>query len=74
MNRFMQKFILKNTDFIALCDLLKASGTCQTGGEAKSVIQNGEVKVDSEVEFRRRRKIKSGQIVEYASQLIQVSD
>lgn len=38
------KFELENEEYIRLGDLLKAAGVLQTGGEAKQVIQAGEVK------------------------------
>lgn len=37
-----------------------------TGGQAKLLIQGGEVKVNGEVETRRRRKLMPGDIVEFA--------
>ncbi len=63
---------LEGSDYIQLCDLLKAANLCQTGGHAKLVISEGEVKVDGKTEFRKRCKIKSGQIVEYNQEKIQV--
>ncbi len=44
----------------------------QTGGEAKQVIQAGEVKVDGAVRTERGAKIRAGQIVTYAGKEIQV--
>ena len=38
-----------NTDFIKLDALLKFAGLCETGGEAKELIQGGAVKVNGEV-------------------------
>ncbi len=50
-------------DYIELNKLLKASGVCSTGGEAKMLIEIGEVRVNDEVEQRKRRKINSGDVV-----------
>ena len=38
-----------NTEFIKLDALLKFAGLCETGGEAKELIQGGAVKVNGEV-------------------------
>ena len=43
----MQK-ILIHTEFIKLDALLKYAGLCETGGEAKELVQNGAVKVNGE--------------------------
>ena len=62
----MEKFQLEGQDFIKLCDLLKTMGLCENGGQAKSEISEGLVKVDGEVELRKRFKVTAGMKVEYA--------
>jgi len=52
-------------EYIRLDDLLKHEGAVSTGGHAKVVIQNGEVKVNGEVCTMRGKKIRSGNSVEY---------
>ena len=47
-------------DFIKLEALLKAAAVVQSGGEAKVIIQNGEILVNGEIDLRRGRKIKKG--------------
>ena len=64
--------LIKTEEFIALCDLLKRVGLCESGGHAKAVISQGEVIVDGQVELRKRAKIRSGQVVEFSSEKIQV--
>lgn len=59
-------------DYIELNKLLKASGLCETGGMAKTVIENGLVTVNGTVEYRKRCKIRTGQTVEYEGQTITV--
>ncbi len=66
-----QEFELRG-DFIELVKLLKVTGLCQTGGHAKIVITEGQVKVDDEVETRKKRKVFQGQVVEFESQKIRV--
>ena len=48
------------TEYIKLQDLLKFAAAVQTGGEAKLVIQEGEVTVNGEVCAMRGRKIRPG--------------
>ena len=44
-------------DFIKLGQLLKLANMVSSGVEAKIVIQNGEVKVNGEIDTRRGKKI-----------------
>ncbi|ULH16326.1 RNA-binding S4 domain-containing protein [Deinococcus sp. KNUC1210] len=50
-------------DVIDLQDYLKFAGLVGTGGEAKFLIQAGEVRLNGEVEIRRRKKIRRGDVV-----------
>jgi ribosome-associated protein len=59
-----QDFILKG-DYIRLDDLLKNASVVNTGGHAKIVIQEGEVKVNGEVCTMRGKKLRSGDNAEY---------
>ncbi|WP_374165355.1 RNA-binding S4 domain-containing protein [Arcticibacter sp. MXS-1] len=52
-------------EFIPLIQLLKATNVVQTGGEAQIVVSEGEVKCNGEVEYRKRLKVKRGDIVEF---------
>ncbi|NJR66304.1 MAG: RNA-binding S4 domain-containing protein [Leptolyngbyaceae cyanobacterium CRU_2_3] len=45
---------------IKLDQFLKWAGAVQTGGEAKLLIQSGEVKVNGKMETRRGRKLLEG--------------
>ncbi len=48
------------TDYIKLQDLLKLAAAVQTGGEAKLVIQEGDVTVNGEVCTMRGKKLRPG--------------
>ena len=61
-----------DSEFIRLQDLLKLSGLCATGGMAKIVIQNGEVKVNGEVCTMRGNKLRGGDTAEYEGNIIEV--
>ena len=58
--------------YIELIKLLKATGFCGTGGSAKMVVEDGLVRVDGDVELRKRCKIKSGQTVEFDGTVIEL--
>lgn len=60
------------TEYIKLQDLLKFCGLTGTGGEAKIVIQNGEVMVNGEVCTMRGKKLRSGDVVEFDGNRIAV--
>lgn len=62
-----------NTDFIKLDALLKFAGLCETGGEAKELIQGGAVKVNGEVCTMRGKKCRAGDTVELEGQTVQVA-
>ena len=65
--------IVITTEFIKLQDLLKFANLVSTGGEAKIIIQEGEVKVNGEVCTMRGKKIRPGDIVELGGQQLTVS-
>ena len=52
-------------EFIPLIQLLKATNLVQTGGEAQIVVMEGLVKYNGEVDYRKRLKVKKGDVVEY---------
>lgn len=52
-----------NGEYIRLDDLLKLTGCVMTGGQAKMMIQSGEVAVDGEVCMMRGKKLRGGETV-----------
>jgi ribosome-associated protein len=59
-------------EYIELYKLLKINRLAATGGHAKIMIENGEVVLNGDVEFRKRAKIRSGGIVKSQGQIIKV--
>jgi ribosome-associated protein len=59
-------------EYIQLNKLLKATGLCGTGGQAKMLIEDQLVSVDEKIETRLRRKVKPGMIVKYDTYTIRV--
>ena len=51
-------------EFIRLQDLLKFAGAVETGGQAKILIQEGEVLVNDEICTMRGKKLRPGDRVE----------
>lgn len=68
----MIDFSLEGREYIPLCDLLKFLGLCENGGSAKIFISQGDVKVDGEIELRKRCKIRENQVVEFNGEKIRV--
>ena len=57
---------------ITLGQALKASDLVGSGGEAKILIQAGEVLVNGEVETRRGRNLRGGDVVEIGEDQLEV--
>ena len=51
---------------------LKAAGLVGTGGEAKVLIQAGEVSVNGELETRRGRKLEEGDVIEVGDERLEI--
>ena len=54
-----------HTDFIRLDAALKLSDAVQTGGHAKIVITEGDIKVNGEVCMQRGKKLRDGDTFEF---------
>ena len=59
-------------EYIKLGQAMKLAGLVSSGIEAKVVIQDGEVKVNGEVDTRRGRKLYSGDNFEFNGELVTV--
>lgn len=57
---------------ITLGQALKAANIVGTGGEAKVLIQTGEVRVNCKVETRRGLKLREGDVVEVEDERLEV--
>ncbi|MBL7774956.1 MAG: RNA-binding S4 domain-containing protein [Saprospiraceae bacterium] len=66
------EFELKGSDFIQLNDLLKVLHLTGTGGEANLRISAGEAQVNGAVEYRKRRKLRAGDVVVFAETEIKI--
>ena len=69
----MEKETVKiTTEFIKLDSLLKFAGLCDTGGFAKELVQQGQVKVNGEVCTMRGKKIRPGDVVQVDKFIVEV--
>ncbi len=58
--------VVINKEPVELYKILKFEGAVDSGGRAKTVIAEGLVLVNGEVETRKRRKILDGDIIKFA--------
>ncbi len=65
------EFQLK-AEFIELDNALKVMNLVSSGAEAKQRIQSGLVKINREVETRIRRKLRSGDFLEFGEYRIKI--
>jgi len=61
------------SDYITLGQFLKLADIIQTGGEAKSFLAEHEIVIDGEVDCRRGRKLRGGEIVEVLGQKYEIT-
>lgn len=61
-----------NTEYIKLDQLLKFAGVAENGADAKFTIMDEVVEVNGELETRRGRKIRKGDVVTVGDQIINV--
>jgi ribosome-associated protein len=71
MEYLMKEFIL-NDDYIELVRLIKLLGIVETGGHAKILIDQGEVKLNGQTELRKRAKLRNGDEVEISGRKIRI--
>ena len=66
----MIKFKLEDSEYIELIKLLKVTSICGSGGEAKHMVDEGEVKLNGKLENRKRAKLRIGDKIEIFDQII----
>ena len=57
---------------VELYKILKFEGLVSSGGEAKTVVADGRVLVNGEIETRKRKKIVSGDVIEFRDEKIRI--
>ena len=61
-------------EYIKLGQALKAAGLVGSGVESKIVIQEGQVKVNGEVELQRGKKLRSGDVISFNGETIKIEE
>ncbi|GAA4345492.1 RNA-binding S4 domain-containing protein [Kangiella taiwanensis] len=65
--------IIINKEPVELFKILKFEGIVGSGGEAKMIISEGLVKVNGAVETQKRKKIVSGDTIEFMDELYKIT-
>lgn len=68
----MEKYDLKGEEFIELVKLLKVMRISESGGQAKLMVEEGIVYRNGEQEFRKRAKLRAGDVIEVMDFKVQV--
>jgi ribosome-associated protein len=68
----MTDFDLRGEEFIELIRLLKLLRISETGGHAKLMVEDGLVKLNGQVEYRKRAKLRAGDTVEIFDHKIRI--
>jgi ribosome-associated protein len=71
-NKTVIEFKLQNGEYIELVQLLKRVKIAMSGGEAKMLIADSQVKRNGKIETRKRAKIRVGETVETMGKTIAV--
>lgn len=66
-----QEFSLTE-EYIHLIKLLKLLGLVESGADAKIVVEEGLVECNNEVEFRKRKKLRNGDVVVFKNYTIKI--
>lgn len=67
----MIKFKLEG-EFIPLIALLKATALVQSGGEAQTVVEDGLVKYNGVVDYRKRLKVRIGDKIDFMGNIVEI--
>ena len=68
----MIKFRLEDSEYIELIKLLKVLNISNSGGQAKLMVEDGEVKLNGKTESRKRAKLRTGDKIEVFDKIIEI--
>jgi ribosome-associated protein len=66
------RVITVSTVPVELYKILKFEGLVGSGAEAKAVVAEGQVKVNGDVETRKRKKILDGDLIEFGTETLRI--
>jgi ribosome-associated protein len=64
MNKILDFTLRQGEEFIPMVQLLKVTQVVGSGGEAQVLVAEGQVRLNGTVDFRKRAKIRSGDVVQ----------
>ncbi|RLD45911.1 MAG: RNA-binding protein [Bacteroidetes bacterium] len=67
------QFQIDNKEYIELNKLLKILNLVESGGQANMFITEGEAIVNNEIETRKRKKLRVGDIIEFNGYTIEIT-
>jgi len=59
------KEIIINKEPVELYKILKFEGLVDSGGEAKAVIEEEQVRLNGQIETQKRKKVMSGDVIQF---------
>ena len=69
----METYQLNGDEYIELIKLLKIMRISESGGQAKLMVEDGLVYRNGEQEFRKRAKLRTGEVIEVLEYQIRIS-
>ena len=69
----METYELKGEEYIELIKLLKIMRISESGGQAKLLVEDGIVIRNGEPEFRKRAKLRAGDVIEVFEFMIRIA-
>ncbi len=66
------EFQLENNEYIELNRLLKLLGLVESGGQANMFITEGQIIVNGKTEYRKRNKLRVGDVVMFMGQEVRI--
>ncbi len=67
-----KRIVMINTIPVELYKVLKFENLCASGGEAKHLIAEGRVRINSKVQTQKRKKIFPGDIIEACGVIMEI--
>lgn len=68
----METYNLNGEEYIELIKLLKIMRVSESGGQAKQMVESGQVFRNGEPEFRKRAKLRRGDLIDVYNHKIKV--
>ena len=69
----MKTYELRGEEYIELIKLLKSMRISESGGQAKLMVEDGLVLRNGEPEFRKRAKLRAGDVIEVLGYTIKIT-